>query len=157
MSPRKLTDRKSEELRKEGALNPHPEAVEASTFQQGEFFDPRDMVQVKYEMLRRVQIDGQAVSRSAREFGVSRPTFYEAQKAFDQGGLPGLLARKRGPRGPHKLRGEILEFARERILPGEPIRATELVKEIKARFGVSIHARTIERAFRRPEKKRRRS
>jgi hypothetical protein len=44
-------------------LNPSPERVTDELFQ--EFFDPRDLVQVKYEMLRRVQTEGQPVGRSA--------------------------------------------------------------------------------------------
>jgi hypothetical protein len=35
---------------------------------------PRDLVQVKYEMLRRVRVDGHSVSQSATGFGLSRPS-----------------------------------------------------------------------------------
>ena len=37
-----------------GGLNRHPERVRAPWFQGGGFFDARDLVQVKYEMLRQV-------------------------------------------------------------------------------------------------------
>lgn len=39
-------------------VNPRPEAVSDPLFAGSEFFDARDLVQVKYEMVRRVQIDG---------------------------------------------------------------------------------------------------
>ena len=55
------------------------------------FFDPEDLVQVKYEMLRRVREDGQAVTQASAAFGFSRPSFYEAQVAFERAGLPGLV------------------------------------------------------------------
>jgi len=51
-------DPKYETLRQYGALNRAAEAVRDEFFINHEFFDPRDLVQVKYEMLRRVRIDG---------------------------------------------------------------------------------------------------
>ena len=144
---------KADVLRDEGVLNPHPEVVVDPLFQEGEFFDPRDLVQVKYEMLRRVRVDGHTVTHAASDFGLSRPTFYEAQTAFDQKGLAGMIPRKRGPRGPHKLSEEILEFLRAKVIPGVPIRAPALAREIEARFGIIVHPRTIERALLRREKK----
>jgi ABC-type Na+ transport system ATPase subunit NatA len=56
------------------------------------------LLQVKYEMLRQVHVDKRAVSRTAKEFGFSRPSFYQAEFAFEQGGFSGLLPQKRGPR-----------------------------------------------------------
>ena len=128
-------------------LNPRPEKVSASGFRRGEFFDPLDVVQVKYEMLRKVQIDGHSVTRAASDFGCSRPTFYAAQAAFEAHGLAGLVPKRRGPRGPRKLNSEVLSWLREQVEPGEPIRAPALAKSLKERFGVRIHPRTIERAL----------
>ena len=67
---------KREALARDGALNPHPEAVRDSLFVDSPFFDPADLVQVRYEMVRRHEVDGQSVSEAAASFGVSRPTFY---------------------------------------------------------------------------------
>ena len=92
-------DPKAEALRAQGALHPHPETIRDPLFGSHEFFDARDLVQVKYEMLRRVDVDGHPVSRTTDAFGCSRPTFYQAQTAFNAHGLPGLVPRKRGPRG----------------------------------------------------------
>ena len=50
-------DSKGESLRQQGVLNPHPEKVAEPLFHGSEFFDPRDLVQVKYEMLRRVRVE----------------------------------------------------------------------------------------------------
>ena len=144
---------KSEALREEGSLNPHPEGVKDPLFREGEFFDPRDLIQVKYEMLRRVRVDRQSVTRAASEFGLSRPTFYEAQASFDRKGLAGVIPKKRGPRGPHKLRQEVLEYLRAQVVPGEPIRARALARQVEERFGIVVHPRSIERALLRQEKK----
>jgi transposase len=147
-------DGKTAALRAEGALHPHPEAVQDPLFDQHPFFDRRDAVQVKYEMLRRVEIDGAPIATTAEAFGFSRPTFYQAQAAFAQAGLPGLLPQKRGPRGPHKLRADVLAFVlAERAAEGASARV--LAARIHERFGISIHPRSIERAWRRQEKKRR--
>jgi transposase len=138
---------KASVLAEEGTLNPAPEKVSDPKFQEDGFFDPRDIVQVKYEMLRRVSVDKMSVTEASDEYGVSRPTFYQAKADFDDAGLGGLVPRKRGPRGPHKLQGEVLAFLKEQVIPGEPIRARELTDRIRIKFGLDVHPRTIERAL----------
>lgn len=136
---------KAEALLEEGTLNPTPEKVSDPKFQEGEFFDPRDIVQVKYEMLRRVSRENAAVTEAAEQYGVSRPTYYQAKASFEGAGIAGLVPRKRGPRGPHKLQGKVLAFLERQLAPGEPIRARELAKLIRHEFGLDVHPRTIER------------
>lgn len=138
---------KTETLREEGTLNPRPEGVLDLKFRENEFFDPRDIVQVKYEMLRRVRAEQISVTQAVADFGFSRPTFYEAQVNFTQGGIAALVPKKRGPHGPHKLRPEVLAYLRGRIEPDQPIRARELVRELADTFGLEVHPRTIERAL----------
>ena len=138
---------KAEVLREEGTLNPAPERVRDPKFREGEFFDPRDTVQVKYEMLRRVSLDNTSVSDAADEYGVSRPTYYQAKANFEAAGIAGLAPKKRGPQGPHKVRGDVLAFLRTQLVPGEPVRARELARLIRQEFGLDVHPRTIERAL----------
>ena len=97
-------------LRQQGTLNPRPEAVRHASFRDREFFDPQDLVQVKYEMLRQVGVDKQPFSQAAKTFGLSRPSFYQAQAAFQETGLAGLLPHERGPRSGHKLTNELMQF-----------------------------------------------
>jgi len=138
---------KASVLAEDGTLNPAPEKVGDPKFQEDGFFDPRDIVQVKYEMLRRVSVDKASVTEASDEYGVSRPTFYQARADFEGAGLAGLVPRKRGPRGPHKLQGEVLAFLKAQVDPGEPIRARELTDRVRAKFGLDVHPRTIERAL----------
>ena len=56
-------DPKVQALRAERSLNPRPEAVRDEQFARSEFLDARDLVQVKYEMVRRARVDGESVSR----------------------------------------------------------------------------------------------
>jgi transposase len=131
----------------DGTLNPFPEKVTDPKFREGEFFDPRDVVQVKYEMLRRVLLESASVTSVTDEYGVSRPTYYQAKSNFDESGVGGLVPKKRGPRGPHKLHGEILDFLDRQRVAGEPIRARDLANMIRAQFSIDVHPRTIERAL----------
>jgi len=137
---------KVEALLEEGTLNPTPEHVRDPKFQDNEFFDPHDIVQVKYEMLRRVSAENASVSAATEEYGVSRPTYYQTKASFDKAGLAGLAPHKRGPRGPHKFRGEALAFIQQQLVAGEPVRARELAKLVRQKFDLTIHPRTIERA-----------
>ena len=109
---------KADALREEGTLNPAPEKVRDPKFQEGEFFDPRDVVQVKYEMLRRVSVENAPVTDVSDEYGVSRPTYYQAKANFEEAGIAGLVPKKRGPRGPHKIQGEVLAFLEAQLAPG---------------------------------------
>jgi transposase len=137
---------KVENLAQDGTLNPAAGKVRDPKFQEGGFFDPRDVVQVKYEMLRRVSVEKASVTDASDDFGVSRPTFYQAKSDFDDAGIAGLVPKKRGPRGPNKLHGDILAFIKERLAPGQPIRARDLATLIRDEFGLDVHPRTIERA-----------
>lgn len=154
MGPAKRASPKSDALREQGALNPRPERVTDELFRESEFFDAKDLPQVKYEMLRRVRHDGIAVTRAAEAFGFSRPSFYQAQTAFAAAGLPGLLPKKRGPRGAHKLKADVMRFIGEVRAKDPSVTASALVPMLKKRFGIDVHPRSLERALARQEKKR---
>lgn len=149
--------RKRELLRSRGSLHPHPQDVTDPLFQGSVFFDSNDLVQVKYEMLRRVRVDHVAVSSAAAAFGLSRPAFYQARDAFTQGGVPGLLPRKRGPRGAHKLTDEILSHVVTARGENPALSLKDLVVIVRRQFGIQVHPRSIERSLARfveiPEKK----
>lgn len=147
-------DPKTEALRRQSSLNPHPEAVTDPLFQRSDFFDARDLVQVKYEMLRRVRVEARPITESAAAFGFSRPSFYQAQSAFDLGGLSGLLPRKPGPRRSHKLSVEVVAFL-EQLLQADPaLRPADLAERVLQHFDIKVHPRSVERALARPKKKR---
>ena len=148
-------DAKFEALQQQGTLNPRPKEIRDELFLQDEFFDPRDLVQVKYEMLRRVQSEGQSVTNASANFGFSRPSFYQASSAFEHDGLAGLVPHKRGPKQAHKLTEEVLTFIGEMRQKEPSVRLPDLVKVIQERFGIRVHPRSIERSLLRHQKKRR--
>ena len=153
MTRRKEKDAKRQALRDSGTLNPHAAKVSDELFVKHEFFDPDDLLQLKYEMLRRVRVDEQSVSSASRSVGLSRPTFYKAQAEYERGGLCGLLPAKRGPRRAHKLSEPVMEFVMSELAVDGSLRAPELARRIKERFGVDVHPRSIERALQRRQKK----
>jgi transposase len=154
MSSRETGERaaKRKQLRHTGTLNLHPERVQDPLFQGSDFFDPDDLVQVKYEMLRRVETDQWSVCQATEAFGFSRPVYYQARAAFDREGLAGLVPQKRGPKGGHKLTGEILAFV-DQLTTEASLSSAEVARCVAHRFGLQVHPRSIERAQQRSKKK----
>jgi len=147
------TDAKVTMLKEYGALNARAQEVTDALFAQSEFFDPRDLVLVKYEMLRRVRIEGQSVTQAAHAFGFSRVAFYQAQTAFEKEGVAGLIPKRRGPRHAHKLSDTVLGFIEQQRATDPTLRAGVLAAMIRKRFGLSVHPRSIERALQRRQKR----
>jgi len=133
-------------LKDAGLLHSRPRAVTAPLFDGREpFFLALDKVQVKYEMLRSHVLDGLSATVAAERHGYSRAAFYLITAAFDDAGMRGLLDEPRGRRGPHKLTPEVLAF----VASADPaLSGAQLATEVEARFGVTLHRRTIERARR---------
>jgi transposase len=140
-------------LRKSATLNPHPEQVKDVLFQSHPFFDPRDLVQVKYEMLRRVIVDGQTVGTAAAVFGFSRVRWYQLRQRFASQGLVALLPQGKGPRQASKLSDEVLAFILQTMREEPELRTGEMPVRVEQQFGISIHLSSIERALARSRKK----
>jgi len=144
-------DPKKTALEATRSFNPRADQVRSNLFGNGTFFDPRDLVQVKYEMLRHVEVDGATVSQAAADFGLSRPSFYQAKEDFEIGGIPALAGSKRGPKGGYKLSQEALDFIdREAANSAHDARALAVILEQK--LGIKVHPRSIERARARRKK-----
>lgn len=153
MEGRKRDAVKRRALDQNDTLNKNADKVTDPKFKNVAFFDPDDIVQVKYEMLRSVQKDGAAIQQASKSFGFSRITFYKTGKAFNENGLAGLIPQKKGPRRAHKLTREVMEFV-DRLLEQKPgIKSDGIRQEIKDRFDLTVHKRSIERAIDRSKKK----
>jgi len=155
MEARKTNAAKRRALMQSGILNKNADKVIDPKFRNMAFFDPDDLLQVKYEMLRSAQKEGAGVLKASEAFGFSRITFYKTEKAFEEHGLAGLLPRKKGPRRAHKITGKVMEFVNGLVRQKPDIKSAELVEEIKNRFGISVHKRSIERAIEKGKKKQR--
>jgi len=151
--PKKTDESKVAVLREQGALHPHPDVVKDEAFQRHVFFDARDLVQVRYEMLRRHRVDGRSVTEVAASFGLSRQAFYRTDAVFDEQGIPGLLPRRRGPKRAHKCTEEILDFVEQWRSTRTGTDFQSVAEAVQERFGVTINPRSIERALARRKKK----
>jgi transposase len=129
------------------SLNPHPEKVTDPAFLSTGFCDSRDLVQVKYEMVRRVRVDRVPVARAAAEFGYSRQAYYQAASALDAGGPAALAAGKPGPKGPRKLTEPVMAWI-DQAMAAEPEAGSKaLAALVEREFGIRVHPRSIERAL----------
>lgn len=156
MARRAPDEAKVRALRESGTLNRRAEGVRDALFGEGGFFDARDVVQVKYEMLRRVDAEGASVTVAAGAFGFSRVAFYAARRRLGEEGLAGLLARPRGPKRAHKLSEEVMGFVEGALAEDGGLRAPALAERVRERFGLTVHPRSIERALARRRKRGRR-
>jgi transposase len=139
--------KKIEALRSCGALNRNPQKVRHPLFTEHDFFDPHDMVQLKYETIRAVDVDGRPIAEASADFGLSRPTIYEAQENFRQEGFGGLLPQKRGPKKARKLTPEVRLYLEELVVSEPDLKAPALAARVRRRFGIVIHPRTVEKAL----------
>ena len=138
---------KRQALQASGTFNPRHQRVRHPLFQDSDFFDSQDLLQLKYESLRAVQKEQYSLARAASEFGLSRPTLYQAQAHFAAGGVAGLLPGKRGPRQAHKLTPQVLEYVQQ-VWAAEPqLQAGPLARRVRQRLGVKVHPRTLEKAL----------
>jgi transposase len=146
-----MSDEKLKALRQSHTLHPHPDQVRDPLFTTGSpFFDPRDLVQVKYELLRRVQVEGDSVAHAAAQFALSRPTFYAALAAWERAGLAGLVPEPTGPRQGHKLTDEMVHLLRSRAAT---MSSAELAAWLREEHHLVVHPRSIERALARAAQK----
>ena len=134
-------------LKEHGALNRQPNKIKEPIFQSNSFFDPYDLVQVKYEMVRQVTHDGKSISDASTAFGMSRPTFYQAKDALERDGVLGLAPKKTGPKNRHKLTAEIMVFIEDQLAKDSGIGLTALADMVQKKFSVTIHQRSIDRAL----------
>jgi transposase len=130
-----------------GAWHPHPERVRAGPFLSHRFFDPRDKVQVKYEMVRAHAVVGEPIARVARAFGVTRETVYATSRRLATRGVLGLADEKRGRKGPVKITPAIRDFVVAAKQREPALAAQALAEQIATEFGVVVHKKTVERVL----------
>lgn len=132
-------------LQRARCLHQHPERVQDEYFtNQPEFFDPKDIVQVKYELLRRCEVEGKEVASACQDFGFSRTTYYKTHQAFFHGGLPHLMGKSRGRPHPIKLTEKVQGFLIAEKARNNKLSAREAAKMLKERYQVQLTERMIQ-------------
>jgi len=141
----KKEKQKKDYLQECQCLNTNALKVKNELFMKNDFFDPLDLIQVKYEMLRKVRKENSSVNATATLFGMSRQNYYKVKNAFEKKGMLGLLTEKRGPQQPFKLKDDIVNFVNQQKKENPWLSTKQITKAIKNKFDVTIHPRTIER------------
>ncbi len=146
--------KKQKNLKERGLLNPKPERITDPLFKEkSEFFDPSDLLQTRYEMVRSHQVDQASVVDICQRFGVSRQTFYTLLKKFLNEGSAGFLAKKVGPKSPSKLNADIMAYIESRFVMNRDVKARELMLEVQEQFETVFHKRTVEKVLQTLRKK----
>ena len=140
-----MSSNKKAFLEEQGLLNPKPERISHSRFDTLEFFDPLDLPQVRYEMLRTARAESRPVAEACRLFGFSREYFYKLERAFSAHGYVALLGSPRGRRPLIALNQDIVNSIIPRRLEYPNVSAGELREAILEEYSVDCSLRTVER------------
>ena len=130
-------------LKENGSYNENSASVQAEHFKHGIFFDPHDLVQVKYEMVRSVEKDNASIGEAASMYGFSRQTFYTCRTAIEQEGIGGLIPRKKGPKTGYKLDEDGKHFIDQYMERHPHAKPQEINQALEKELGLHIHNRTI--------------
>ena len=132
-------------LKANGTYNEHSNAVKAEHFHHGIFFDPRDLIQVKYEMVRSVEKDNLSVTEATLQYGFSRQTFYTCKEALEQEGIGGLVPKKTGPKTGYKLDDARKQFIDSYLQNHPKAKSDDIRLAIEEKYGIQLNTRTIDR------------
>jgi transposase len=132
-------------LEKEGLLNAKPDRVSHPLFETLDFFDPFDLPQVRYEMIRSARVEKMTVAAACKLFGFSREYFYKLERAFMARGYVALLGSTMGRRPIIALNQEIVNFIAHRKMENAGLSGEKLRQEIQSLYKVDCSRRTVER------------
>lgn len=134
-------------LEKEGFLNPKPDRIVHPLFKTLSFFDPLDLPQVRYELLRCARGGECSVLAACEEFGFSREYFYKLDRTFMERGYVALLGSQVGRRPLIALNQEIVSYVVMEKMKRPKASGDELRKEIEKLYKVECSTRTVERVI----------
>ncbi len=128
-----------------GILNTKPERIIHSMFQNNEFFDPLDLIQVRYEMLRGPRSEKITVSEACKQFGYSREYFYSLDRDFNSRGFAGIMTSIMGRPPIIAQNPEIINYILQRKFADSSLTGEDLRLELKSKFQLECSRRTVER------------
>jgi transposase len=140
-----MTELKKKFLEQEGLINPKPERVSHPLFETLNFFDPLDLPQVRYEMIRAARVEKMSVAAACKLFGFSREYFYKLERAFMARGYVAMLGSTMGRRPIIALNQEIINFIAHRKIEEPGLSGEKVRQEIQTLYNVDCSRRTVER------------
>ncbi len=140
-----MAENKKKFLEQEGLLNPKPQRIAHPLFETIDFFDPLDLPQVRYEMIRAARAEKNTVAEACKLFGFSREYFYKLERAFMARGYVALLGSTMGRRPIIALNQEVVNFIVHRKIEEPKLSGENLRQEIQRLYNVDCSRRTVER------------
>ena len=132
-------------LLENGTFNKNSNKVTDRRFLENEFYDPQDLVQVKYEMLKTARESERSISEVAESFGFSRAAFYKIKTSFEKEGVTALIPDKSGPKAARKLTTEYQRFIDSYLISNPDASSGCITALLKNERGLEISKRTVER------------
>ena len=128
-------------------LNPHPEQVSDPEFLASEFFDARDVVQVKYEMVRKVKAAAPRSPRPPRRSGTPGRRTTRRPPRWSAPGWRGWSRPGPGRAAPTSSPRRSCAWAEEQLAADPGAAPGAAGRPIEESFGVRVHPRSVERAL----------
>lgn len=138
-------DSKRKLLKQVRGIHANPERVRSTLFRSHAFFDAEDKAQVKYEMLRRREVEKAGLVETCRAFGFTRESYRHILDRFRREGMAGLFERKPGRRGPLKVTDEVRNVLEREHEDAPQLSPEELARRCYNQTGVKLSRRTIYR------------
>lgn len=136
---------KEEKLRSSNTYNSKSSRVNAPCFADNEMMDPHDLLQVRYEMVRAIELDNKSIKDTCSEFGVSASTARRYVRDLKEGGLIALVPEKKGPAGPTRLSKEAAEFIDNYLKEFPKASGGKVHRALETKLHTGVSKRTVER------------
>lgn len=136
---------KEERLKESNTYNPKCDKVTACDFIENEVMDSRDLLQVRYEIVRAIEYDNKPVKEICSEFGVSASTARRYVRNLKEGGLIALVPEQKGPSGPTKLSKDAADFIDTYLKNNPKASGGKVHNALENRLHPGISKRTVER------------
>jgi len=136
---------KQDILLENGTYNKNHNKVIEQRFVDDDFYDPQDLAQVKYEMLRTVRESEKSIEEVTKRFGFSRSGFYKIKNSFEKSGISSFVSNKTGPQNARKLTKEYQQFIDNYLFENPNTSSENITAVLKLEKGLVISKRTIER------------
>ena len=136
---------KEERLKSTHTFNPNYDKINDPTFASSDVLDTRDLLQVRYEMVRSVRIDKDSPKDVASRFGVSEATLRRHIRDLRDGGMIALVPDIRGPKGQHSLNDEEIQYIESYLVKHPDASGGQVHSALVQEKQSEVSKRTIER------------
>ena len=114
-------------------------------FLDSDLFDPKDLLQVRYEMVRSIKEGVITLDEVPSKYGVSAMTAKRCVSSLEKGGIIALVPERKGPKGPSSLDDESLRFIDSYIAEHPKASGRKVHDALEAEKHVGVSKRTVER------------